>query len=50
MKMFGEPKLIPIADLKSAILPEKRIEFKDGIVCYLDVMGFSKKKRTKTWK
>jgi hypothetical protein len=36
-------KLIPISQIESAIMPEKAIEFKEGIVCYLDVMGFSKK-------
>ena len=37
-------QLVPVSKIHSAIMPEKAIEFKDGIVCYLDVMGFSKKK------
>jgi hypothetical protein len=35
---------IPISQIHSAIMPEKAIEFNEGIVCYLDIMGFSKKK------
>jgi hypothetical protein len=38
-----ELKFIPISELESAIMPEKAVEFKEGIVCYLDIMGFSKK-------
>ena len=38
-----EVKLIPVSEIESAIMPEKAIEFKEGIVCYLDIMGFSKK-------
>ena len=38
-----KPKLIPISQIVSAIMPEKAIEFTEGIVCYLDIMGFSKK-------
>jgi hypothetical protein len=40
-------KLIPISEIKSAIMPEKAVEFKEGILCYLDLMGFSKNKQTK---